>query len=178
MRIESKEKGSKNFYRECVNVLVQYRSLLKKPDAKLKDYFRLMRNYLILLGVFLVVIVVMNVMWGFDSLGFVAIAVLAVVMLLTGVYLRNMNKILRDMQANYCPSVLTLDEKGVFLARENGENVSMLWENIAFIRGFRESVGFLVGNATGISLFSNIEHKETIYAYVREHGIDVTVIDQ
>lgn len=177
MKFEFREKGSENFYRECVNVLVQYRSLLKKPEGKLKDYFRLMRNYLIILGVFLIAIVVMNVMWEFDSLGFVAIAVLAIVMVLTGIYLRNMNRILRDMQDNFCPSVLTLDEKGVFLARENGENVSMLWENIAFVRGFRETVGFLVGNATGISLFTSIEHKDAIFGYIRENGIDVKIVD-
>lgn len=37
MTIEIKEKGTKEFYKEVVNVTSQYRQLLKKPEAKLKN---------------------------------------------------------------------------------------------------------------------------------------------
>ena len=39
MVIEVKEKGSREFYEEVVNVVAQYGRLRKKPEAKLKNYF-------------------------------------------------------------------------------------------------------------------------------------------
>ena len=39
MTIEVKEKGTRQFYKEVVNILTQYRQLLYKPEDKLKDNF-------------------------------------------------------------------------------------------------------------------------------------------
>ena len=39
MTIEVKEKGTKQFYKEVVNIMTQYRQLLYRPEDKLKNNF-------------------------------------------------------------------------------------------------------------------------------------------
>ena len=40
MIIEVKEKGSKEYCKEVVNTMSQYKKLITRPDAELKDHFK------------------------------------------------------------------------------------------------------------------------------------------
>ena len=40
MIIEVKEKGSKEYCKEVVNTMSQYKKLINRPDAELKDHFK------------------------------------------------------------------------------------------------------------------------------------------
>ena len=60
MTIEIKERGTKQFYKEVVNVLTQYRQLLYRPQDKLKDNFK---RY-IFLTIAMLLICIMSVYGG------------------------------------------------------------------------------------------------------------------
>ena len=78
MQIEFKEKNSEDYFREGINVQVQYQVLQKKPEGKLKDYFSLTKKYLIILIVTAAVLVLVNVFTGFSGLLTFSVAARAV----------------------------------------------------------------------------------------------------
>ena len=74
MNIEVKEKGSREFYKEVVNVISQYRRLLKKPEAKLNDNFK---SYVIMMAAMAILFVsqfLHGIVDGFDVLTGAALA--------------------------------------------------------------------------------------------------------
>lgn len=77
MVIEVKEKGSREFYEEVVNIVAQYGRLRKKPEAKLKNYFVSLKTFAVLLSVLIAVNLAMGIAWGFDGMAIVAVAVCA-----------------------------------------------------------------------------------------------------
>lgn len=79
MRIEIKEKGTPEFYKEVVDVSAQYLRLMKKPESKLKDTFKMLKGYIALCTVFLALVLITGFAWGLDALTLVvAVVVLAV----------------------------------------------------------------------------------------------------
>ena len=79
MTIEIREKGSKDFYEETVNVISQYRGLIKKPEMKLRDRFKTLKIYIILCAALVVMLALMGIFWGMDTLTLVGIVFLAIV---------------------------------------------------------------------------------------------------
>ena len=64
MRIEIKEKGTPEFYKEVVDVSAQYLRLMKKPESKLKDTFKMLKGYIALCTVFLALVLITGFAWG------------------------------------------------------------------------------------------------------------------
>ncbi|MBQ1418664.1 MAG: hypothetical protein IIY95_04585, partial [Firmicutes bacterium] len=86
MRLEIKEKGNEAFYREAINVATQYRRFLQKPERKLTDYFKAYKIYTILCAVLAVLIAAMNIAWGWDTLGTVALVALIIVAIFSAAF--------------------------------------------------------------------------------------------
>ena len=74
MTIEINEKGSESFYTEVVNVMAQYRLFLKKPGRKLSDYFKQFKALTIAGGLVAVILVLMMIFWGVETMEIVAAA--------------------------------------------------------------------------------------------------------
>ena len=68
-RIEIKEKGTKEFYKEVVSVTNQYLGLIKKPDRKLRDSFGQLKGYIVLCAICFAVPLIMGIAW--DNVAFV-----------------------------------------------------------------------------------------------------------
>ena len=107
------ERGSEAFYREVVNAAVQYRALLKKPTAKLKDFFKYVKVYGILCGAFFLLVLIMAILWGFDALSIVALVVSGGALFVCLRYYTTMKKTLDGYLQDKRASVLTLDETGI-----------------------------------------------------------------
>ena len=177
MRIEVKEKGTKEFYEEVVNASSQYRSLIKNPDAKLRNTIKSFKIDLILCAVFLILLVVIGALWGFDTLTVIGIVLLVVVAIFCGAFLNNMNKAVKRYLEDQCTSVVTLDESGVELSKEGSNVIRLAWDNVAFVRVFKESVCFLSKDMTSIMLAVNIAHKQEILDYIRTSNVPVQIIE-
>ena len=177
MRIEVKEKASKEFYEEVVNAMTQYRKLLKNPAAKLTNNFKTYRTSLLVLGVLFVLDLVMGFMWTFDTLTTVSLVVVALAALLCFVYLNNMNKLVNNYLSDTRTSVVTLDENGVELNKTGSQVVRLGWDNVAFVRAFKESTCFVAKDLAGLVIAVNNLHKDELLGYIRDNNIDVRVVE-
>lgn len=176
MTIEIKENGSRKFYKEVVNVVTQYRQLLYRPADKLKDNF-LRYIFLSLAMAFIFVIFLLGCLRGSVSTMNVLAMVFAALAAVTSlIYLFRMNKMVNEYLADDRPSVVTLDENGVEIAKTGAQSVRLDWNNVAFVRSFSESTCFFSGDLSGIVLSVVNDYKKEIFDYIKSNGIDVRVI--
>lgn len=176
MIIEIKEKGGEAFYRELVNVLGQYRALIKKPDMKLADNFKVYRNYLIVSAVFIVLLGIFGITGGFDYLMVIAMSLLALESVFMALILRNYTKYVNDSLKDKRTGVLTLDDKGVELKKEEALTYRSSWEEIAFVRRFKESVCFIPKEKNMMVIAVIPKYQEEIFNYLKENKPEVKVI--
>ena len=176
MTIEVKEKGSRQFYKEVVNILTQYRQLLYRPEDKLRDNF----TRYILLTIAMALICAMSIYGGINS-SFNAMKILTavfagVVAAATAVILVRMNKTVDDYLADDRPSVVTLDENGVEIEKTGAQAVRLAWDNVAFVRTFVESTSFFSKDLSGIVLSVDNNYRKEIMDYIKSNNIDVKVV--
>ena len=176
MTIEVKEKGSRQFYKEVVNILTQYRQLLYRPEDKLRDNF----TRYILLTIAMVLICAMSIYGGINS-SFNAMKILTAVFAgvaaaATAVILVRMNKTVDDYLADDRPSVVTLDENGVEIDKTGAQAVRLAWDNVAFVRTFVESTSFFSKDLSGIVLSVDNNYRKEIMDYIKSNNIDVKVV--
>ena len=176
MTIEVKEKGSRQFYKEVVNILTQYRQLLYRPEDKLRDNF----TRYILLTIAMVLICAMSIYGGINS-SFNAMKILTAVFAgvaaaATAVILVRMNKTVDDYLADDRPSVVTLDENGVEIEKTGAQAVRLAWDNVAFVRTFVESTSFFSKDLSGIVLSVDNNYRKEIMDYIKSNNIDVKVV--
>lgn len=176
MTIEIKEKGSRQFYKEVVNIITQYRQLLYKPEDKLKDNFT---RYIFLI-IAMVLIFAMN-LYGGITLGFTAMKIVAGVFaalaaVVTLLVLLRMYKLLNGYIEDDRPSVVTLDENGVEIEKVGSQAIRLAWDNVAFVRTFVESTSFFSKDLSGIVLSVTNDYRKEILEYIKSSNIDVKVV--
>ena len=155
MTIEINTKGTESFYREVVSVIAQYQNLLKEPSKKYKDVFKTYRNMGLCLAALFVLMLIIGITSGFSALTIVALVVL------------------KNYLAEGGDSVLTLDENGVEIGKENSQTVRLAWDNVAFVRKFEEAICFFSKEVTRIVIAVPAEHEQEIYDYMDDNSIDV-----
>ncbi|MBQ4304536.1 MAG: hypothetical protein II774_08620 [Lachnospiraceae bacterium] len=176
MQIEFKEKNSEDYFREGINVQVQYQVLQKKPEGKLKDYFSLTKKYLIILIVTAAVLVLVNIFTGFSGMSIFALIFLAVVALLDIRYSQTMNKLLEGYLKETRHSTLKADEQGIRLEKGGTQAASLSWSDISFMRVFDHSILFAGSKAPGPFILVPVSCKEEIFSFMDQNGIRVRTI--
>ena len=176
MTIEVKEKGTRQFYKEVVNILTQYRQLLYRPEDKLKDSF----TRYIFLTVAMVLICLMSLYGGINE-SFTVTRILTAVCAgaataATAVILFRMKKMVEAYLADDRPSVVTLDENGVEIEKTGSQAVRLAWDNVAFVRSFAESTSFFSKDLSGIVLSVTNDYRKEIMEYIKNNNIDVKVV--
>lgn len=176
MTIEVKEKGTRQFYKEVVNILTQYRQLLYRPEDKLKDNF----TRYIFLTIAMVLICLMSLYGGITG-SFTVTKILTAVFggvaaAATVVILFRMKKMVDGYIADDRPSVVTLDENGVEIEKTGAEAVRLAWDNVAFVRSFAESTSFFSKDLSGIVLSVTNDYRKEIMEYIKSNKIDVKVV--
>lgn len=176
MRIEIKERGSEAFYRETVNVAAQYQRLLKNPKRKLGDLFKNYRNSGILSVVAFALLAILMILWGSDTIMIVAEVVLAINIVLSIMLFRNMKKLLGKLQDDPRTSVFSMDDRGIELDKEGAQIVRIAWDNLAFVRAFKESICFASKEGTGITISIDRKYENEIRQYMTEHVPSIEII--
>ena len=176
MTIEVKEKRSRQFYKEFVNILTQYRQLLYRPEDKLKDNF----TRYIFLTIAMVLICLMSLYGGITG-SFTVTKILTAVFAgvaaaATAVILFRMKKTVDGYLADDRPSVVTLDENGVEIEKTGSQAVRLAWDNVAFVRSFAESTSFFSKDLSGIVLSVTNDYRKEIMEYIKSNNIDVKVV--
>lgn len=176
MTIEVKEKGTRQFYKEVVNIMTQYRQLLYRPEDKLKDNFT---RYIFLTAA-MVLLFAMNVYGGitgsFNATKILVAVFSAVAAAATLMVLFRMMKTVNGFLADDRPSLVTLDENGVGIEKTGSQAVRLAWDNVAFVRTFAESTTFFSKDLSGIVLSVMNTYRKEIQDYIKDNGIDVKVI--
>ena len=175
MRIEMEGNGSDSLYREVVNIVSQYKMLMKKPDAPLVDSFRQMKLCLVLCIALSVFLGLLTFLYGVDMIGVMALMLNAFLIIFAAYRLIRMNRFLNEVKSDKRVTTLILDEDGVAVEKEGAEVVSIRWDFVAFVRKFEESVGFFAKGGAGV-IAVNRRYEEEIVKYLKENKPEVRVI--
>ena len=178
MRIEIKDKGTKEFYKEVVSVMIQYPQLIRKPQMKYRDAFKSYRTMCICMGVLFGLQLWIGFIDEFDALTVTALAVVACAALVVFLYDRVMMKQVRGFIEDDRPSVVTLDEMGIEINKGDSQIVRLAWDNVAFVRAFRESVCFFSKDNSRIVLAVTKEYESEINKFLDDNSIDVIRIER
>lgn len=169
MRIDYDKPGSPEFYREAVNVLLQYKRLLKDPDRKLKDMFKHYRNQLILSIVLIAAIIAELCLWGHDVLLEVLIVMIAIAAFLNFYFLKQAKGMVKTM-GKPGHAYFVADEEGIEISKEGEQTIRMAWEKISFVRAFDHAVCFLPKDVPGFVFSVESKDKQQIFEYMKELG--------
>ena len=176
MIIEVKEKGSKEYCKEVVNTMSQYKKLITRPDAELKDHFK---SYPIWTGIMASLFTI----WLFHGIFNGFNVWIGVVLVITGLALIllianqiNMNKMVNAYLNDDRTSTVTLDEKGVELNKGGSQVIRVGWNDVTVVRSFKESVCFLAKNVTGFVIAVTNRYNDDIMKYLEDNHVDVKIV--
>ena len=176
MQILIDHTGSDAFYTDAVNMLAQYRSLLKRPGRKVENMLQTYKLLGIAAAVMFAIMAAMTVAWGSDTLVKVLMALLAVLLVFDLAYYFALIKLKKRMMEDKRTSILTLDENGVELNKEDSQVVRIGWDNLAFVRVYGECIGFVSKDVSGLILFVERRYEDKVIPYVRENAPGVEII--
>ena len=71
------------------------------------------------------------------------------------------------------PSVVTLDDNGVEIEKTGSQAIRLAWDNVAFVRTFRESVCFFSKDNSRIVLAVKKEYESEINKYLDDNSVDI-----
>lgn len=176
MTIEIKEKGTKEFYKEVVNVTSQYRQLLKKPEAKLNDNFKSYTIMMVAMAILFATQLVNGISGGFNALIGAALAATFIAFIVLFIIRRNMKKMVDAYLNDDRASTVTLDENGVELNKGGTQIMRVGWGEVALVRSFKESTCFIAKNITGLVIAVTNTYKDDIMKYLENNDVDVRLL--
>ena len=169
MKIQITGKKSAAFAAEAVNVFYQCRALLKDPQKALKDSIGEIKSYIVIGGVLFILMGVMALLWGARPLTVVAMVLMVLVIALSLRLYTRLNGMAKAMEADERPSVLELAEEGVTLTKSGEAGRTLAWDEVAFVRVFRETVCFIPKDGKGYILAVSAQHAQDIFGWLREN---------
>ncbi|MBQ4045363.1 MAG: hypothetical protein II627_02850 [Lachnospiraceae bacterium] len=177
MTIEILEKGSESFYKETVNVIAQYRYLLKNHRYKVKDYFDQYKKLLIVSSIVFVVLLLMIIFWGPDALSFAGVSVLFIAIVLCIFYMFTLKRALKTLLSDSRFSILTLDDKGVELNKGDEQILRFSWDNVLFVRVFDYGIGFVSSDRSGVIIMVSRDYEKEILAWLSANQPELEVVN-
>jgi len=176
MQIEITEKRSKDFYKESINVANQFKSLLKKPEGKVRDYYKDFSLYIIGGIVLLMLLLLVTLAYGFDWLMAVAFALSIVLIGFGAVYLANLMKILNSLYSNQTDTTFTMDKDGVGISITDEKDVKISWNKLYFARALKHSVAFVPKDYTTFVISVPVCYKSEVMEYIKENKPEIKFI--
>lgn len=176
MIIEVKEKGSKEYCKEVVNTMSQYKKLITRPDAELKDHFK---SYPIWTGIMASLFTIWlfhGIFNGFNVWIGVVLVITGLAFILLIANQINMNKMVNAYLNDDRTSTVTLDEKGVELNKGGSQVIRVGWNDVTVVRSFKESVCFLAKNVTGFVIAVTNRYNDDIMKYLEDNHVDVKIV--
>ena len=176
MIIEVKEKGSKEYCKEVVNTMSQYKKLITRPDAELKDHFK---SYPIWTGIMASLFTIWlfhGIFNGFNVWIGVVLVITGLAFILLIANQINMNKMVNAYLSDDRTSTVTLDEKGVELNKGGSQVIRVGWNDVTVVRSFKESVCFLAKNVTGFVIAVTNRYNDDIMKYLEDNHVDVKIV--
>ena len=177
MILEVNDIVREQFAEEAVNISVQFRRLLKQHDRKLRNMMKEYKVIMIVLSVLLILYITSMLTWMIpDGFTWAACIVLAFGIIIYYFAIRNLNRTYWGIMDQKRGSVITLDENGAELNRHNAQILRMSWDNIAFVRVFKESLCFFSKEANGMIILVDVKYADTIVSWLKENRPDTEMV--
>jgi uncharacterized membrane protein len=177
MVIEIKEKGSKEFYEEVVSFNHQYGALMKKPEAKFMSSFKSFKIQFLSTVFLFACITLVGRSDGFSPMAVCAMTASAMTAFIIAVSYYAMKKRVKMFLEDERTSTITLDDEGIEINKEDIQIIRLGWDNVAFVRTFKESTSFFAKDASGIVISVTNKYKDQIMEYLNKNNIGVQIIN-
>ena len=97
-------------------------------------------------------------------------------MLMLFVYLNKMNKTVTANLEDKRPSIITLNERGVSISKDGSPIVRLTWDQVAFVRTFKESTCFVPKDSENYAIAVNNAHLAEIREFMDNNETGVRAI--
>lgn len=177
MVIEIKEKGTKEFYEEVVSFNHQYGALMKKPEATFTSSFKSFQVQFLSMMVLFICMTLLGKSDGFKPMIVCAMTVAAITALISALFYYAMKKRVKMILEDERESTITLDDNGVEINKGNSQVIRIAWDNVAFVRTFKESTSFFAKDASGIVISVTNMYKDQIMEYLNANNTGIQIIN-
>ena len=175
MQIEVDERGNEKLIKEFINIICQYRRLVKNPFAHVRNFWNTYYIYsaltVLLCGSFIKNIVKGN---G-DVLTMILTGALLFALVTWIIRIVNLHKMVKKVKGDTRKSKIVLDETGVGIEKE-GSVLKVSWEKIKALREF-DGIACFIANDVGEGIVSfSKKYLQQIEQYIKENEIDIQLI--
>lgn len=178
MRIECSEIHDEAAYREMVNASVSYKELINNPGKKVKDRFRELKTYIAVCASLLLLLVIMGIMWGFETLSVAGITLMAVCIIISSYFLYHLNAFLKTIMEDKGQKVLIVDEDGIEVEKTGAQSVRLNWDNIAFMKVLKHTVVFIPKDQESrVMITAELKYRDPILNFMKENDIETKIIE-
>ena len=174
MEIRIEEKSSEQQLKEFVNVVYYMKRLIKLPSKRITDLFVTSYLMIALAAVFTCVTIALLII-DKDPMLFTLLLAYVLIFVFYGKSLMGMKHMLKLLKENQSSVVLSLNEDGVSLVKED-VSTKTAWGNVLAIREFKENVVFIPTNETKAIISVDKRYGEKIETYIRDNEITVQFI--
>ena len=177
MVIEIKEKGTKEFYEEVVSFNHQYGSFMKNPRAKYMSSFKSFKIQFLSTVFLFICMTILGRSDGFSPMAVCAMTASAMTAFIIAVSYYAMKKRVKMFLEDERDSTITMDDKGIEINKGDTQIIRLGWDNVAFVRTFKESTSFFAKDASGIVISVTNKYKDQIMEFLNTNDTGVQVIN-
>ena len=177
MTIEIKDKGTKAFYEEVVSFNHQYGSFMKNPRAKFMSSFKSFKIQFLSTVFLFACMTLVGRSDGFSPMAVCAMTASAMTAFIIAVSYYAMKKRVKMFLEDERTSTITLDDEGIEINKEDAQIIRLGWDNVAFVRTFKESTSFFAKDASGIVISVANKYKDQIMEYLNANNTRVQIIN-
>ena len=175
MKIEVKERGSKNYYDEFLYIISNYRKFRKNPNKKVH---RLTINLLVydILLLFSIIILLLFYVVDKDHLFIFLIGMLSLLFIFMLLYLIMINIRIKQFMSSTETKIININNVGVEYA-DNEKNIRIKWEEVAFIIINKHTICFLPKARTNILISLTTKYRKEVIKGLDKYNKTSLLID-
>lgn len=176
MVIESDGKMTKTQAKEVANVSLQGRTLMKKPEAKIKDFFRFCIGASIFCVVIMAIMGLMAIRGKGDALIYICLGMTVVTLVMALSIYFSVNKIYKTLLSKEGHVTIMLDEEGVEYDDHGSRKIKQSWGTISFVRQCREMIYFMPSDIAGLLVCVSVEYATDIKEFLQDRNVKVKTV--
>lgn len=176
MKIEINEKPDRKFYDELLYVTSYYKKIKKKPNKKITTITKeLMKD----IGIILLLLLI-ELFFYFeyqDNIFLFMIGFIGLILIFFILYLIAVQKRIKDFLKDNTKTIISINESGVELVKENIQHIQVDWNSIDFILINKYSICLLPKNITNIIIALDTKNKKEFLEGIKKYDKDDLIVD-
>lgn len=169
MTIQSKEKGNRSFYEECMYVASNYYVFKKRPKTKIRPLSPMFFRYMILCLVLAIVCLFFSSTIIFSPMLFFSFAIELYLWIEARYRLRECLK--------GEDSIISITKDGIQSTQKGNLSIQMSWDSIEYVIIHNHSISVLPYSFAGIMIFIEIHSKDELLKALKKYDKLSLVVD-